>query len=242
MRLAYKLAETTKNHAIRIGKRNAFHLAGRIAAIHFGNSQKNLPSVHFQVAIKSYAPLVGYPKHLTQMPRKALAALEGGRLISHLPQCYQSAIRMLSDVEKKQCQSAFEADVTNILVGPLAEAKYVALRDGEVFNANLIYLGALKFYSGALDLLTVDEYMDCLFPGHGTERQQKMAGLFLAAYGFIGNSENWQAITKVAEGLCNTSKETVPYEELIALLDPKTHENPKIYSLSSKKPSFEKRP
>lgn len=238
MKLAYNLAENTKNSVIRIGKRNAYHLAGRIAAIHFGNQQKNLPSVHFQVAVNSYERESGYER-LSRIPRKVLATLEGGRLIAHLPHCYQSATRLLSDAEKHQCQAAFEADVINILAGPLAEAKYVALRDGEVFNANLIYLGALKFYSGAMDLLAVDEYMDCLFPDHGTERQQKMASLFLAAYGFISKPEIWQATTRLAEGLCNDPKDTVSCDELIAMFAPKAPQYPKTQPLLSIKPSFE---
>lgn len=239
MKWAYNLAENPINSVIRIGKRNAFHLAGRIATIHFGNAQKNLPSVHFQVAIKSFERQPGYPERLSRLPHKAMATLEGGRLIAHLPHCYQSATRLLSAMEKRQCQSAFEADVINLLAGPLAEAKYVALRDGEVFNANLIYLGALKFYSGAMDLLAIDEYMDCLFPDDSAERQQKMAGLFLAAYGFIGNPENWKAITRLAEGLCSASKNEVSYDELIAMLNPKAPDYSKTQPLLSIKTSFE---
>jgi hypothetical protein len=35
---------------------------------------------------------------------------------------------------------AFEADIINLLIGPLAEAKYVYNKDGELFNHQLIGL------------------------------------------------------------------------------------------------------
>jgi hypothetical protein len=219
MKLDYNLLAASKSSAIRIGKRNAYHLAGRIAAIHLGNAQKKLPAVHFQVVIKLSRMESEFNNRLARIHRKSMAILEGGRLIPDLPHCFQNSTWLLSGAEKQQCQCAFEADVINLLAGSLAEAKYVANRDGEVFNANLIYLGALKFYGGAMDLLTVDEYLDCLFPDNEIERKQKQAELFLAAYGFVNNPDNWRAITALAEGLYNSTQDIVSCEELLALLD-----------------------
>jgi hypothetical protein len=71
-----------------------------------------------------------------------------------------------------------------LLAGPLAEAKYVALRDNEIFNANLVNLRALIFYSGDQDLSAINNYMDCFVPDKADRRQQ-LADLFSAAYGLI---------------------------------------------------------
>jgi hypothetical protein len=148
---------------------------------------------------------------------KWAAKLEGGRLIPHLPYSFEVAARLLSPLEKSQCQCAFEADVINILVGLLAEAKHVAQRDGEAFNANLAGLGALQFYGGGQELKDIDEYMACLSPDK-TERSKKLAELFLAAHSFVNGKTNWQAIKTLAEALYHNPKEVFVCEELIALI------------------------
>jgi hypothetical protein len=203
-----------------IGKRNAYHQAGCAAAICIGNKQKNLPAVHFQIVIKLAGKTCEFNGRSLLNPQKYYAKLEGGRLIPNLPYSYQDAIQLLSPDEQLQCRCAFEADVINMLAASLAEAKYVALRDGEIFNANLVYLGALKFYGGSMDLLTVDEYMDCLYQDNKTERNQKLTELFLAAYFFVNQPANWQAINTLAERLCQCPQDIFTCEELIALLEP----------------------
>jgi hypothetical protein len=47
---------------------------------------------------------------------------------------------------------ASEADIINLLIGPLAEAKHVYNRDGELFNHKLVDLKLLKNYGGSSDL------------------------------------------------------------------------------------------
>lgn len=215
MKPDYNVPTYQKNSIARIGRRNAYHQAGQVAAIHLGNKQKNLPVVHFQIAIRP--PEQG---SFVSIAHKYRVMLEGGRLIPNLPHSYQSATQLLSPDEKQQCRCAFEADVINILAASLAEAKYVAQRDGEVFNANLVYLGALKFYGGSMDLLTVYEYMDCLYPASETERNQKLTELFLAAYGFVNEPANWKAITTLAETLYKCQQDAFSCEELIAVLEP----------------------
>ncbi len=200
---------------IHIGMRNAYHRAGQAVAVYFGNMKKNLPALHFQIAIRPPE----YQSGFTRMPSKYTAKLEGGRLIPYLPYSYEVATRLLSPPEKCQCQCAFESDIINILAGPLAEAKYVAQRDGEVFNANLVYLGALKFYGGGQELKIIDEYMACLLPDNKAEQRKKLAELFLAAYGFINDRSNWQAIKFLAEAIYNNPKEVFTCEELIALIE-----------------------
>lgn len=219
MKLDYNTAIIPKQSVFRVDKRNAYHLAGRIVAIHLGNAQKNLPPVHFQVFIKPKELKSRYQKSLACISPDHWATLDGGRLIPDLPHSFQTATQRLTDAEKQQCRCAFEADVVTLLAGSLAEAKYVAQRDGEVFNANLIYIGALKFYGGTMNLLTVENYMNCLFPDNKTERKQKLAELFLAAYGFINNPGHWKSINLLAESLHRCTQPVVTCEELIVMFD-----------------------
>ncbi len=201
---------------IQISKRNAYHQAGHAAAIYIGNKQKNLPAVHFQLVTQSQRQeSIMYARFLSKYELK----LEGGRLLEDLPCCLQTATRRLTPAEYRQCQCAVEADVTNLLAGYLAEAKHVALDDGEIFNANLVYLGALKYYGGSADLELIHEYMACLIPENNAERRQKLAELFLAAYSFINDPSNWLSIATVAEAICAEPQAIFTCEELIGLLD-----------------------
>lgn len=203
----------------RIGRRNAYHQAGQAVAVYLGNKQKNLPALHFQIAVRPLPDQTGLSGRFSRIPGKYGAELEGGRLIPYLPYSFQVTTQQLSPAEKQQCQSAFEADVVNILAGSLAEAKYVALRDGEVFNANLVYLGALKFYGGGHDMKVIDDYMACLLPGDISGQNKKLGELFLTAYGFINDGSNWQAIKALAETLYNQPKEVLCCEELMKIMD-----------------------
>ena len=212
------LAMPTNPHS-HIDRRNAYHQAGQAIAIYLGNRQKNLPALHFQIVIRTPVHSAVSGTRSARTPGKFAAQLEGGRLIPHLPCSYDVTTRLLSPLEKHQCQCAFEADVINILAGSLAEAKYVALRDGEVFNANLVYLGALKFYGGDEELKLTDQYISCLLPDNKAEQRKKLAELFLAAYSFVNDSSNWRAIKALADAMYDNPKEVFTCEELIALIE-----------------------
>jgi hypothetical protein len=209
-------------YPVQVGKRNAYHQAGHAAAIYLGNQHKQLPAVHFQVIIKPQEHDSGQPSRTMRLSHRYAAKVEGGRLIQNLPLSFAEAARYLSQSEQEQYRCAFEADVINLLAGPLAEAKYVALRDDEVFNANLVYLGALKFYGGNATLDIITEYMECFIPDR-TERKQKLAELFLAAYSFVNKRSSWSAITTLAEFILDANKVEpkgiIPCEDLIALLE-----------------------
>ncbi|HEY5140341.1 MAG TPA: hypothetical protein VIJ25_13655, partial [Methylococcales bacterium] len=69
---------------------------------------------------------LGKPSH------QYIAKLEGGRLIRTLPTSLDEATKDFSTVQRLAYERAFEADMFNLLVGPLAEAKYVAMRDDEL--------------------------------------------------------------------------------------------------------------
>lgn len=217
-----KLEQNETSHktaALRVSKRNAYHQAGKVVSIHLGNQRKCLPAVHFQIAVKPAKSERGGARQFTRITAKHTVKLEGGRLIESLPNSYEAATKRLSSAQRKQCQEAFEADVVNLLAGSLAEAKYVALRDGEIFNANLVYLGALKFYGGGMDLELIDNYMTCMLPEDSQLQQSRLAELFLQAYGFINDKHNWTAIAKLAETIVSAPKELFTCEELIHIID-----------------------
>jgi hypothetical protein len=208
---------------IEIEKRMAYHQAGHAAAICLGNKQKQLPAVHFQIIIKPQEWDGQQSDRFMRNHGKYTAKVEGGRLIQNLPLSFAEATQYFSWPEQEECLCAFEADVINLLAGSLAEAKYIALRDNEVFNPNLVYLGALKFYGGGSDLEVISEYLEC-FMLHRAERDRKLAELFLAAYNFVNKQSNWRAITALAEFILDTPKKVEPKdiihcEEVISLLE-----------------------
>lgn len=222
MRNGYTAINTPADTRIEIDKRIAYHQAGHAAAIYLGNKQKQLPAVHFQIIIK---PLEweGQARGRFACPHgKYTAKVEGGRLIQSLPMSFAEATQYFSWPEQEQCLCAFEADVINLLAGSLAEAKFVASRDNEVFNPNLVYLGALKFYGDGSDLEVITEYLEC-FMLHKAERDRKLAELFLAAFSFVNKRSNWNAITALAEFILDTpredSKDIIQCEDVISLLE-----------------------
>lgn len=217
MNILHSATTAQTNTLIQVGRRNAYHQAGHAAAIYLGNKQKNLPAVHFQISIKPHERDGRLSGRTLRLPCKYAAKVEGGRLLQSLPLSFADATRHLSPAEQSLCRSAIEADITNLLAGPLAEAKHVALRDDEVFNANLVYLGALQFYGGKVELEIINELMDC-YLSDKAERKQKLAELFLAAYSFINDPKSWKAITVVAEMVCSAPQDIFSCEELISLL------------------------
>jgi hypothetical protein len=218
MRNGYTAINTPQDNRIEIDKRVAYHQAGHAAAIYLGNKQKQLPSVHFQIIIKPQE-WDGIPLGRFACPHgKYTAKVEGGRLIQSLPMSFAEATQYFSWPEQEECLCAFEADVINLLAGSLAEAKFVASRDNEIFNPNLVYLGALKFYGDGSDLEVITEYLEC-FMLHKSERDRKLAELFLAAYNFVNKRSNWRAISALADFIRNEPKDIIQCEEVISLLE-----------------------
>jgi hypothetical protein len=214
----YTFPKSFQDARILLDKRNAYHQAGHAAAIYLGNKQKKLPAVHFQIVIRPQEHDTQHIEPSMPLPDKYVAKVEGGRLIQSLPLSYAGLTQGLSGAQQEEFRSALEADVINILAGSLAEAKYVAIRDDEIFNANLVNIGALHFYHGKQDIETIYEYMDCLLPDK-TERDHKLNALFLAAFSFVNNRANWLAIAALAEFIWENPKAIIPCEEVISLLD-----------------------
>jgi len=208
------------NHP-ELSRKTAIHEAGHAAAIYLGNKQKQLPPVFFQIFIKelnSNSQTSGCLCKSYDSCNNCITKVEGGRLIHTLPSSVEEAISDFSFAQKQAYQHAFDADIFNLLVGPLAEANYVALRDGELINPRLVNLNALHYYGGASDLETINEYLEC-FIADKAQREKKLSELFLAAFNFINDCSNWRAIMALADYILADSKNILECEEIIAVLD-----------------------
>jgi hypothetical protein len=195
-----------------LNKKTAIHEAGHAVAIFFGNKQKNLPPVFFEIIINDYSP---------DSDDNFQPKIDGGRLIHTLP-LFPSFIEKISDnlsaVHQRQYQQAVEADIINLLVGPLAEAHYIAYRDNELINRKLLPINALHNYGGSCDLELVDQYLKCFI----TDKQQqesKLAELFELAFDFVDKDAHWCSIIILADYILKNDNSVISYEEVDALLN-----------------------
>ncbi len=196
----------------------AYHEAGHAAAIYLYNKQKQLPPVHFQIAIKALDCSKDSNLNSRSLDYGNLsAAVEGGLLIHSLPVALIESAHYFSTVEQDAYKTAFEADMINLLIGPLAEAKFVALRDNELFNAQLVNINALHNYGGTSDLNKVYEYLN-VFIAARSRHKEKMAELFDKAFQFVSSPGHWRAIEGLADYIFNNTEKVISCEEAIAVL------------------------
>lgn len=192
--------------------RTSFHEAGHAVAIYLYNRQQQLPPIYFSIKVKT---LEMAAEHGTA------ARIEGGRLLQSLP-LFPLDFRENSGKDKKKSKdaylAAFEADVINLLSGPIAEAKYTALIDGEEFNAKLLNPSSLTYYGGDSDLKIIDDYMNSYFDCK-QEKEIKIAELFRRAFEFVDQASNWCAITTLAQYIRDNAKQVIECEEAIAIID-----------------------
>jgi len=201
-----------------VNKNVAIHQAGLAAAIYFNNQQKALPPVFFQILITPLATDFQSSQYGRKSNHDHVVKVDGGRLIPILPSSIEEATSGFFSAQAQAYERAFEADMVNRLVGPLAEAKYIALRDGELMNSHLINVNALNFYGGTSDLEQVNEYLEC-FPLNQELKEQKITDLFLAAFNFVNIKSNWQAITALADYIVAEHKNVFAYEDIIRILE-----------------------
>ena len=200
-------------------KQIAFHEAGHAAAIYLYNKQKQLPPVYFQITIKALDRKIDSPLNTCSLAHDHYAAVvEGGRLIQSLPVALIESAQYFSFTEQDAYQTAFEADMINLLVGPLAEAKHVALRDDEQFNTKLVNINALHNYGGTSDLNKVYEYLN-IFIAARCRHGEKLIELFDKAFQFINTPTHWKAIERLAGYILNNKQNIISCEEAITVLD-----------------------
>jgi hypothetical protein len=198
-----------------LSRKTAIHEAGHAAAIYFGNKHQQLPPVCFQILISG---LNHPPSQHRALTTPWIARVDGGRLIHTLPSSVTEATRGFSHHQKQAYLKAFDADIVNLLVGPLAEANYIALRDDEIINSRLVNINALHHYGGAADLWLVEEYLTCL--GLDAQaRTKKIDALFGAAFTFINERGYWRAIIRLANHILANRHYTIDYSAIAAVLD-----------------------
>lgn len=195
----------------------AFHEAGHAAAVYLRNKQINFPKVYFHIRLTGFNRAMSADR-VALAQANCHAQLEGGLLIDN---ANLTAANSLSPLEI----SAYEADIVNLLVGPLAEAKYIAQKDGELINTRLMHIEALKNYGGKADLDKIDQYLGIICDGN-SNKAEKLAALFSDAFRFIEQPEHWRAISHLAQRICVNEKELIHYQEAIAILDASVNQGP----------------
>jgi len=213
------LKNTSQSAHQEVCRETAIHEAGHAVAIYLGNQQKGLPPVFFQICIGLSNNSVQPFGLLEKASDRCIAKVEGGRLIHTLPSSFDEAVKDLSTVQKQAYQQAFEADIINLLAGPIAEAKYVALRDNEPINPELININALQYYGGSSDLAVANEYLEC-FTDSDELKARKMAELFLAAFNFVSKWPNWLAITTLADYILASEINIIKCNDITDILEP----------------------
>ena len=203
-------------------KRIAFHEAGHAAAIYFNNKQHNLPITYFNIHINSNS---GDTQSNSQGESYDARIEGGGRLIKSLPRSIddfgelhlaQKSIEERDEI-LTELESAMDADICNLLVGSIAEAKYVSIIDNEHLTVNLLSMGALKYYGGDSDLKLINDYLQCFF-NSGMQSAQKVKELFNSAFDFVDNPRRWRSIAALATFILK-SKNFIKYKDIIRVLD-----------------------
>ncbi len=204
----YQSSTSTFVHPAELDLRTAFHEAGHAAAIYLSNRQKQLPPVFFEIHV--------------QRPGddndQFLAKVVDGNLIQNLPIAVVESLSAFAEHPQHSCQRAYEADVVNLLAGPLAEAKYVAIRDDEVFNLNLINFNALHNYGGYSDLEKAAGYLE-YFISCRVERDKKMQELLAEAFRFIDDRRHWKCILNLAHYILDSQQEVISCDQAITVFD-----------------------
>lgn len=204
----YQVADAVFVHPDELHCRTAFHEAGHAAAIHLRNRQKQLPPVFFEIHVKR--PQSGESGFF--------AKVVDGNLIQNLPIAVIESFSSMTGSRQHSCQRAYEADVVNLLVGPLAEAKHVAICDGEIFNLELMNLEALRHYGGHSDLERAQYYLEHFITSK-PHRKKKLAELLGQAYRFIDHPQHWACIRSLANFILDSRQEVIGCDEAIAIFD-----------------------
>ncbi|POZ49843.1 hypothetical protein [Methylovulum psychrotolerans] len=206
------------NNYAMLEKLVAYHEAGHAAAIYLNNRLKKLPPVFFKILLDNLqdGAVVSVLKDRDGL-HGCTSRIKGGRLIHTLPSHTedQNAIRFqFTD----RYHPAFEADIVNLLVGPLAEAKYIARMDNEPFKIQLLTVQALNNYGGEADLALVHEYLQS-YSDDQQVQNESLAHFLTQAFAFVDDPANWAAITQLAVHILACDKDEIACEEVATVLE-----------------------
>lgn len=197
-------------------KRIAFHTAGQAAAIYLRNKRMNLPSVPFRV-------LINIPQSqqqafkLTPIKRYQIR-IEGGQLVKSFAVSLTEVTDELVRQQQQYYQQLSDADIINIMAGPIAEAKYVAERDNEIITPRLVSFNALGFYNGMDEITTVSNYLQNRRL-NAEEQHKTMINLYLTSFIFVGDAPVWRAINELANHFLTTQQMILEADEIGTVLD-----------------------
>jgi hypothetical protein len=194
----------------------AFHEAGHAAAIYLNNKVRNLPPVFFKIMFKEVNGDRDYD--VTIDHDDCIAKVEGGRLIESLPLSVNDFLHNIQNTVMQDYRVAFEADIINLLIGPLAEAKFIFNGDDKLFNHQVVNLKALKNYGGSSDLALAHEYLES-FSASNQLQYEKLDELFTVAFDFVNDDANWKAISKLANYILESNKNLISCEEVVSLIE-----------------------
>ncbi|MCX7088815.1 MAG: hypothetical protein NTV00_12290 [Methylococcales bacterium] len=200
-------------------QRSAYHEAGHAVAIHFNDRLKKLPPVFLKSILDNLDSTV------SSTPSTGLydciVGTKGGRLIPDVyaddslsSGCRDTLIGRLTEGYRL----VFEADIVNLLIGPVAEAKFVAGLDNEVFNQELFTVKSLKNYGGEADLAIANDYLQH-YSVDPYEREEWMRQFLIQAFYFVDDSENWKAIAELGCYILASHEQVLSCEDLAAVLD-----------------------
>lgn len=205
-----------------------YHEAGHATGIYFNNIHTKLPPIFFEIIFKPAAASSIHNLLADLFDPYTLASIRGGRLIASLPlltfkvfnaqlnaDTYKRAFRYTDEY-----RLAFEADITNLLIGSLAEAKYTALLDNEPFNQNLLSVQALKYYGGDADLAVINDYLQS-YTADELEQHKILDSIFIKAFNFVNDRTNWKAISHLANYILTSNKNSIGCAEVAVVLDGK---------------------
>ncbi|MDD2661136.1 MAG: hypothetical protein PHY54_15900 [Methylococcales bacterium] len=213
----------SQNKLVEYKRRVAFHEAGYAAGVYLNNKAICLPSIPFKIIFKEMSNLaeIDVMDHQTKKDNY-IPQLVGGRLIEMLPHSFDNLVGKLTGHNDAMLQlvedyrKAFESDIINLLIGPLAEAKHIADSDNEIFKLQLISPNALVNYGGNSGLALLNQYLQCFISDK--QKDEKMDELFVKAFYFVNNDTNWFATTRLADYILGSSN-IICYEEIVLMLD-----------------------
>ncbi|MFI3138501.1 MAG: hypothetical protein QX197_17145 [Methylococcaceae bacterium] len=213
------------SHLTADKRKVAYHEAGHATAIHFNNTLQRLPPVFFHIVFGEVDISIDGALNADVEPYNGISRIEGGRFIQALALAFDNLECPSSEYTEKRLfkyadayRLAFEADIVNLLIGPLAEAKYCMGMDNEPFDLQLLTVAAMKNYGGAEDLLAVNDYLRSYSVDKQTQNEV-LKQFFTQAYDFVNDSKNWAEISKLATYILASGKDEISCDEVMALLD-----------------------
>ena len=203
-------------------KRIAFHEAGHAVAIHEAGKHHDLPAVFFQITFNVTPQDKLSDRHINYSGSDTYSAqIIGGRLIENLPVSLDAYINKLESEPEQQIKQQnikrflanFETDILNFLIGPLAEAKYIAQYDDELFNSHLININTLNYFGGASDIAMINEYLTC-FSSCKNKQEEKLAELLIQAFDFVNNETHWEKIQRLAFYIDDKDEKSISFDDI----------------------------